>query len=127
MDLMDRRRQDLLQAREAKRHAAAELAAEEDELDDDFAPCSHIPVQHASAYEQQRLRELEERQRQIEQMEAEIEEYSRLAQEEEARAQSPHAEDNNWQPKEFGTSRISSSDAREPWDNSSDDDVEMTL
>lgn len=114
MDLMDKKRQDLLQAREAKRHAAAQLLSEEEELDDDFGICSHIPVQHASAFEQQRLSELEERQRQIEQMEAEIEEYSRLAQEIDG--------------DESKSAHIVTS-ARDPWDYSSgsDDDVQMVM
>ena len=112
MDLMDKRRQDLMQAREAKRFAAQQLLAEEDELEDDLAPCSLLPVQHANNYEVQRLRELEERQRQIEQMEAEIAEYSRLAEAESDRVPQ----------------------VKEPWDISEDDyelndgnDVEMSM
>lgn len=121
MDMMDRRQQDLLLARDAKRHAASQVGTAEEEFEDEGC-CSILPVQHAQQMERERLRELEERQREIDAMEAELEEYSRLAEEEEARmlreAEASHAMRQHQQV-------IMQSEPPEPWDLS-DEDVEMS-
>lgn len=122
LDLMDRRQQDLLQAREAKHFAASQFSnVPEDEFEDEDC-CSLFPVQHAQQMERERLQELEERQRQIEAMEAEIEEYSRMAEEEEAQilrdAHNSHAMRQQQH-------LMMESEAREPWDIS-DEDVQMS-
>lgn len=121
IDVMDRRQQDLQQAREAKRYAASLYASTAEEEFEDEDCCSILPVQHAQYIERERLRELEERQREIDAMEAEIEEYSRLAEEEEARML---RDARNTSAMRHEQESVMSTNIREPWDIS-DEDVEM--
>lgn len=122
MDIMDKRHQDLLQAREAKRYAASQLGSSaEDEFEDEDC-CSILPVQHAQQIERERLRELDERQREIDAMEAEIEEYARLAEEEEARILRDAEASQSMRQHQHA---IMQSEVRDPWDLS-DEDVEMS-
>ncbi|CCG82512.1 protein of unknown function [Taphrina deformans PYCC 5710] len=121
MDIMDRRQQDLLLAREAKRHAASQLSMADEEFDDENC-CAILPVQHAQQIERDRLQELLERQREIDAMEAEIEEYSRLAEEEEAKMDRDAQAVLSMRQEQ---NQVMQSEIREPWDIS-DEDVEMS-